>query len=194
MKQFSNPKLCFSFFFFFQFSREKKMLINKQVGVCLVGCFSYSAEKVNYSHSPSQYLEGNSQYIKGLRLFICLESRIIFYELGVGLISTSALVSRGWRAAHWLPPSWPETRPISTRGEVAIGHCWAGISPEEMLTWGDAEEIIWMSAACCSGGSCSAPPCLPAHMGYGICLLCAMPPQQRALKLLITSLVFKKGA
>lgn len=153
--------MLFFFFFllFFQFSREKKMLINKQVGVCLVGCFSYSAEKVNYSHSPSRYLEGNSQYIKGLRLFICLESRILFYKLSVALISTSALVLRGWRcAARWLPPSWPEARPVSTRGEVAIGRCWAGISPNEMLTWGNTEEIIWMSAACCPGGSCSAPP------------------------------------
>lgn len=40
MKQFTDLKLCF-----FQFLREeKKMLIAKQVGVCLVGWFSYSAE------------------------------------------------------------------------------------------------------------------------------------------------------
>lgn len=60
------------------FKEKKKKLINKQVGVCLVGCFSYSAEKINYSHSSTQYLEGNSQYIKGRRLFICLGSRILF--------------------------------------------------------------------------------------------------------------------
>jgi len=60
------------------FQGKKKMLINKQVGVCLAGCFSYSAEKINYSHSSGQHLEGNSQYIKGRRLFICLGSRILF--------------------------------------------------------------------------------------------------------------------